>query len=91
MRAAMAAPAPVMALPTPARVVNTPVIPRLVIVANVLPAATAPIELCVAAATLPATIPAAPNPKAIGIKPAAATAPPPIIAIVPIPNGILNY
>ena len=80
-----------MAVPTPARVENTPVIPNDVIVANVLPAATAPIELWVAAATLPAMTPAVPNPMAIGMNPAAAIAPPPIIASVPKPKGIFLF
>ena len=53
-----------------------------------LPAATAPMELWVTAAMLPATIPIVPNPIAIGINPTAPMTPPPIIAIVPIPKGI---
>ena len=44
-KAAIAAPAPVIAVPIPANEEKTPVIPREVIVAKVLPAVTAPIEL----------------------------------------------
>ena len=87
-KAAIAAPAPVIAVPIPANEEKTPVIPREVIVAKVLPAVTAPMELWVAAAILPATIPVVPNPIAIGIIPNAPMIPPPIIAIVPILKGI---
>ena len=88
IKAPIAAPIPVIPVPTVANEEKTPVIPKEVIVANVLPAVTAPIELCIPAATLPAAIPAAPKPNAIGITPAAPIIPPPIIAIVPIPYGI---
>ena len=65
----MAAPIPVILLLTVAIVVKVPVIPKEVIVAKVLPAVTAPIELCIAAAALPAAIPAVPKPNTIGINP----------------------
>ncbi len=55
------APIPVIPVPTVANEEKTPVIPKEVIVANVLPALTAPIELCIPAATLPAHISIVPN------------------------------
>ena len=88
-RAAIAAPAPARVVPTPVRVANIPDIPSDVIVAKALPDVTAPIELWVAAAMLPAKTPAVPKPIAMGIRPAAAIAPPPIITIALIPIGIL--
>ena len=73
--------APIVAvIPPPVAVaVNAPVIPQEVKVAKIEPAATFPMAAWVAAARLPAAIPAVPKPNNVAPKPPAAAKPPPII------------
>ena len=73
-----------------APVAKAPVIPKLCKVANVLPAATAPIPDWIEAATEPAAIPAAPKPNKIGVTVTPSPIAPKPARAVPIPNGIFN-